>query len=98
MSHPTATDGVWRVMRFEAPGGQWAEVASNHVGPEGINLPAGFRFVRSTPMVPAERLHAAHAEIDRLRALIVELAERSSMGRGVAVYAAQELGKGVRRP
>jgi hypothetical protein len=62
-AHPTTTDGVWRVMRFEAAGGKWAEVASNHIGPEAVNLPAGYRFVRSTPMVAAEQQREALEEI-----------------------------------
>jgi hypothetical protein len=54
VSHPTATDGVWRVMRFENAEGKWAEVASNVAGPEAVPLPEGFRFVCSTPMVPCD--------------------------------------------
>lgn len=53
-THPTATDGLWRVMRFENAEGKWAEVASNHVGPEAVPVPAGYKFVRSTPMVPCD--------------------------------------------
>lgn len=47
------SDGVWRVYRFETAGGKYAEAASNQVGPEQIPVPPGYRFVGSTPMVPA---------------------------------------------
>jgi len=40
-------------MRFERPDGKYAEVASNQAGPEQIPVPPGYRFVSSTPMVPA---------------------------------------------
>jgi hypothetical protein len=53
---PTPDPTVWRVMRFETDAGAWAEVASNRVGPEEVNLPAGYRFVRSTPLVPEAEL------------------------------------------
>jgi hypothetical protein len=57
-THPTTTDGVWRVMRFENAEGKWAELASNHVGPEAVPVPPGYKFVGSTPMVPDSRARA----------------------------------------
>lgn len=62
-AHATTTDGVWRVMRFENAAGKWAEVASNHVGPEAVPVPPGYKFVNSTPMVP-------RADVERLREVI----------------------------
>jgi len=60
---PTATGGVWRVMRFEKPSGKYCEVASNHLGPEDIPVPPGYAFVSSTPMVPAEQVENMRAGI-----------------------------------
>lgn len=63
---------VWRVMRFETEAGAWAEVASNRVGPEEVNLPAGYRFVRSTPLVP----ETAHLELAEQALGALELVRR----------------------
>lgn len=62
--HATTTDGVWRVMRFETADGKWAEVASNKIGPEAVPVPDGYRFVRSTPMVPRADMDALTEEIE----------------------------------
>lgn len=67
-AHPTTTDGLWRVMRFETAKGEWAEVASNHVGPEAIKLPPGYQFVSSTPMVPSDA-----AAVGRARTVVRKL-------------------------
>ncbi len=42
---------VWRVFRFERSDGAYCEVASNHAKPDQINLPPGYKFVCSTPLV-----------------------------------------------
>lgn len=47
----TRRDEVWRVFRFEKADGAYCEVASNHVGPEEVNLPPGYRFICATPLV-----------------------------------------------
>lgn len=60
----------WRVYRFETPDGRYAELASNELAPEQIQLPrhaAEYRFVRATEMVPRDDLQAAEAEVERLR-------------------------------
>lgn len=46
---------TWRVYRFETPDGRYAELASNELAPEQIQLPphaAEYRFVGATEMVP----------------------------------------------
>jgi hypothetical protein len=66
-AHPTRTDGVWRVMRFETKTGNYAELASNQVGPEAVPIPPGYQLVSVTPMVTA-------AEVEELREALVPFA------------------------
>jgi hypothetical protein len=54
MDRREGSSAAWCVMRFENGEGQYAEIASNHVGPEAVPLPPGYRFVSSTPMMPAD--------------------------------------------
>lgn len=61
---PSKMPGQWRVFRFERADGNYCELASNHLAPEEIALPAGYAFVKATPMVDA-------AEVDRLRDALV---------------------------
>lgn len=42
---------VWRVFRFEKADGAFCEVASNHIKPDEIDLPSGYKFVCATPLV-----------------------------------------------
>lgn len=77
-AHPTATDGVWRVMRFETASGKWAEVASNQVGPEVLPIPPGYKFVSSTPMV-------SQARLDEAEEALREIAGYSEHGRHSAI-------------
>jgi hypothetical protein len=74
-AHPTRTDGVWRVMRFETKTGNYAELASNQVGPEAVPIPPGYQLVSVTPMVTA-------AEAEELRDALVPFAfiGRASLG------------------
>lgn len=75
----SATEREWRVMRFENAAGQWAEVASNHLGPEQLPMPPGYRFVSATPMIAAEQLQGAVEENRILsRALSLALKDRVS--------------------
>lgn len=82
----------WRVYRFETPDGRYAELASNELAPEQIQLPrhaAEYRFVRATEMVPRDDLQAAEAEVERLRKGIAdELALQ-----GVVILAGSEAAK-----
>lgn len=45
------TDKTWRVMCFENAEGKSIELASNHVGPEAVPVPPGYKFVSSVAMV-----------------------------------------------
>src|SRR4051812_8448573 len=82
-AHATKTDGRWRVMRFETASGKYAEVASNEVGPEAIKLPPGYKFVRSTPMVPAETLDAL---VEEVRVIALDLADNGMHPEDAAEY------------
>jgi len=45
----------WRVMRFENANGERVEVASSRGGPGVIDMPPGYSFVRSIPLVPCDQ-------------------------------------------
>lgn len=82
-------ESPWRVMRFEKADGKYAEVASNVVSPEQVQIPAGYRFVRSTPMVPTSELDEVYAERNAVVLAFATLARALGWHVGKAVDASE---------